>query len=158
MRAGQAQVTLKFSADWIIRLNCAVCVSKSAKLKALWRKFPKIKTAVVKIVKIKGIEHLCAYFTAEKLIDIETLKAELAKTLPKYMVPTAYLQMEKMPMTLNGKIDLKSLPEATIFRSGTTSKAANKVEEDFAKFSARFFKLRTSAQMNRSSIWAGLRF
>ncbi len=96
-------------------------------------KIPEIKSSVVKIVKIKGIEHLCAYFTAENLIDIETLKAELGKTLPKYMVPTAYLQMEKMPMTLNGKIDLKSLPEATIFRTGTTSKAANKIEEDFCK-------------------------
>lgn len=103
------------------------------KIEGSLAKIPEIKTAVVKIVKIKGIEHLCAYFTAEKLIDIETLKAELAKTLPKYMVPTAYLQMEKMPMTLNGKIDLKSLPEATIFRSGTTSKAANKIEEDFCK-------------------------
>ena len=96
-------------------------------------KIPGIKTSVVKIVKIKGIEHLCAYFTAENLIDIEGLKAELGKTLPNYMVPTAYLQMEKMPMTFNGKIDLKSLPEATIFRSGTSSKAANKVEEDFCK-------------------------
>ncbi len=96
-------------------------------------KIPAIKSSVVKIVKIKGIEHLCAYFTAENLIDIENLKAELAKTLPNYMVPTAYLQMEKMPMTLNGKIDLKSLPEATIFRSGTTSKDANKIEADFCK-------------------------
>ena len=96
-------------------------------------KIPGIKTSVVKIVKIKGIEHLCAYFTAENLIDIESLKIELGKTLPNYMVPTAYLQMEKMPMTLNGKIDLKSLPEATIFRSGTTSKAVNKIEEDFCK-------------------------
>lgn len=96
-------------------------------------KIPAIKTAVVKIVKIKNIEHLCAYFTAESLIDIEHLKAELGKTLPNYMVPTAYLQPEKMPMTLNGKIDLKSLPEATIFRNKSTTKAENKIEGDFCK-------------------------
>ena len=96
-------------------------------------KVPGIKTAVVKIVKIKNIEHLCAYFTAENLIDIEGLKAELGKTLPQYMVPTAYLQLEKMPMTLNGKIDLKSLPEATIFRNTSTAKAENKIEADFCK-------------------------
>lgn len=94
-------------------------------------KFPAIKTAVVKIVKIKNIEHLCAYFTAEKSIDIENLKTELAKTLPNYMMPTAYLQLEKMPMTLNGKIDLKSLPEATIFRNKSAVKAENKIEKDF---------------------------
>ena len=92
-----------------------------------------IKTSLVKIAKIKGIEHLCAYFTANKTIDAENLKTELGKTLPNYMVPTAYLQLKKMPMTLNGKIDAKSLPEATIYRSATTSKAANKIEEDFCK-------------------------
>ncbi len=92
---------------------------------------PEIKTAVVKIVKIKNIEHLCAYFTAKNFIDIENLKAELSKTLPQYMIPTAYLQLKKMPLTLNGKIDLKSLPEATIFRNKSAAKAENKIEQDF---------------------------
>ena len=35
-----------------------------------------IKTVVVKISKIKNIEHLCAYFTAENVIDIDSLKAD----------------------------------------------------------------------------------
>ena len=72
---------------------------------------------------------------------MENLKKILSETLPKYMVPTAYLQLKKMPMTLNGKIDLKSLPEATIFRSGTTSKAVNKVEEDFCKIFGSILQL-----------------
>ncbi|MBO4400577.1 MAG: amino acid adenylation domain-containing protein [Selenomonadaceae bacterium] len=92
-----------------------------------------IKTVLVKIAKIKGIEHLCAYFTADRVIDVEALKKILGETLPKYMVPTAYLQLKKMPMTLNGKIDAKSLPEATISRSATTAKAGSKIEEDFCK-------------------------
>ncbi len=92
-----------------------------------------IKTVIVKIAKIKGIEHLCAYFTADKIIDVENLKKILGETLPKYMVPTAYLQLKKMPMTLNGKIDAKSLPEATISRSATAAKADNKIEADFCK-------------------------
>ena len=50
-----------------------------------------IKTYIVKIAKIKGIEHLCAYFTADKVLDAEVLKKILGETLPKYMVPTAYL-------------------------------------------------------------------
>lgn len=36
-------------------------------------------------------------------------------------------------MTLNGKIDVKSLPEATIYRGKSTAKAAVKVEEDFCR-------------------------
>ena len=97
-----------------------------------------IKTSLVKIAKIKGIEHLCAYFTADRVIDAEDLNGE---TLPNYMVPTAYLQIKKMPMTLNGKIDAKSLPEATISRSGTTAKAANKIEADFCKIFGSILQL-----------------
>lgn len=100
-----------------------------------------IKTFLVKIAKIKGIEHLCAYFTADRVIDAEALKKRLGETLPGYMVPTAYLQLKKMPMTLNGKIDAKSLPEATIYRSGASAKVANKIEEDFGKIFGSILQL-----------------
>lgn len=100
-----------------------------------------VNTSLVKIAKIKGIEHLCAYFTADRILDVEHLKKILGETLPKYMVPTAYLQLKKMPMTLNGKIDAKSLPEATILRSGTTSKAANQIEADFCKIFGAILQL-----------------
>ena len=100
-----------------------------------------IKTYVVKITKIKGIEHLCAYFTADKILDAENLKKILGATLPNYMVPTAYLQLKKMLMTLNGKIDAKSLPEATISRSKSTAKADNKIEADFCKIFGSILQL-----------------
>jgi len=90
---------------------------------------------------MKGIEHLCAYFTADRVLDTEDLKKTLGATLPNYMVPTAYLQLKKMPMTLNGKIDAKSLPEATISRSKSTAKADNKIEADFCKIFGAILQL-----------------
>ena len=100
---------------------------ESGEIESAMSKIAGMKTVVIKISKIKNIEHLCAYFTAEKVIDIDNLKAELGKILPQYMVPTAYLQLKNMPMTLNGKIDLKSLPEATIYRIKSTSQAENSI-------------------------------
>ena len=39
------------------------------------------------------------------------LREYLLKELPDYMIPTYFIQLEKLPLTLNGKIDKKALPE-----------------------------------------------
>jgi amino acid adenylation domain-containing protein len=100
-----------------------------------------IKNVVVKIGKIKNIEHLCAYFTADRPIDIVELKEELGKTLTKYMVPTAYLQMDKMPLTPNGKTDVKALPEPQLAISGDYEAPANDTERAFCDIFATILQM-----------------
>ncbi len=82
---------------------------------------PHIKKAAVIIRKIGGQDNLCAYFTADTKIDIDALRDELKKHLTHYMVPTAYMQMEEMPVTANGKTDTKRLPELTAAAKTMTS-------------------------------------
>ena len=72
---------------------------------------PHIKKATVVIRKLNGQDNLCAYFTADTEINVEALRDELKKTLTHYMVPTAYLQMNEMPMTDNGKTNIRLLPD-----------------------------------------------
>ncbi|WP_233882537.1 thioesterase domain-containing protein [Brevibacillus laterosporus] len=58
-----------------------------------------------------GINELCAYLVAtEDIGDIDVRKA-LSVSLPDYMLPTYFIQIEKMPLTPNGKIDRKALPK-----------------------------------------------
>ena len=70
-----------------------------------------MKKVVILIRKLNDNEHLCAYCTADREIAPDALKAEISKSLTQYMVPTAYLQLKVMPMTPNGKTDVKALPE-----------------------------------------------
>ena len=94
---------------------------------------PDIKKVAVVIRKLNGQDNLCAYFTAEKQIDIDALRDELKKHLTHYMVPTAYLQMVEMPMTANGKTDIRQLPEPVPVSLGEFVEPANKTEEFFCE-------------------------
>lgn len=64
-----------------------------------------------------GDKRLVAYVTANAEtdgsavpIDIEALRSHISSLLPGYMVPAAYLLLEKFPRTPNGKLDRKALP------------------------------------------------
>ncbi|MBF9000416.1 non-ribosomal peptide synthetase [Vibrio nitrifigilis] len=56
-------------------------------------------------------KRLIGYFTSESTLSIEALKAEMGERLPEYMVPAALVQIAEMPLTPNGKMDRKALPE-----------------------------------------------
>lgn len=54
---------------------------------------------------------LCAYITSKEIIHCEDLKQRLEKELPKYMVPSFFMQIESIPVNNNGKLDRKALPK-----------------------------------------------
>ena len=87
-----------------------------------------MKKAVIMIRKLGGKEHLCAYYTADREIAPDALKAEISKSLTQYMVPTAYLQLPEMPMTPNGKTDVKALPEPVLAVTSAFVEPANDTE------------------------------
>lgn len=100
-----------------------------------------IKSAVVLIRKINSAEHLCAYFTADQPVEVDALKTELQKSLTQYMIPTAYLQLESMPLTPNGKTDLKALPEPKLSLAGGGESAADAVEQFFCDMFAKILSI-----------------
>lgn len=102
---------------------------------------PHIKKVAVIIRKLSGQENLCAYFTADTEIDINSLRNELKKHLTHYMIPTAYLQMNEMPMTANGKTDTKMLPDPVPISLGEYVAPANKTEEFFCESFKKVLKL-----------------
>ncbi|NWB98760.1 amino acid adenylation domain-containing protein [Pseudomonas gingeri] len=76
--------------------------------------YPGVKESVVLAREDQpGEKRLVAYFTtqqSEALLEAESLRSHLQETLPEYMVPTAYMQLDALPLTPNRKVDRKALP------------------------------------------------
>ncbi|MGB8192824.1 MAG: amino acid adenylation domain-containing protein, partial [Chitinophagaceae bacterium] len=74
---------------------------------------PGIKQAVV-IVKEDSmqVKRLVAYVVAQEFFHREEVMAYTKSRLPEYMVPSIIIELQSIPLTANGKVDRKRLPEA----------------------------------------------
>ena len=52
---------------------------------------------------------IVAYLEVDNPLDMDSLKAYLRNSLPDYMIPSSFLEVEKIPLLPNGKIDKKEL-------------------------------------------------
>ncbi|NOK13568.1 amino acid adenylation domain-containing protein, partial [Corallococcus exercitus] len=59
-----------------------------------------------------GDKRLVAYVVAKpgSTVEATALRSELKGQLPEYMVPSAFVVLEAMPLNANGKVDRKALP------------------------------------------------
>lgn len=76
--------------------------------------YPGISTTIVVVKNSPEGDYLVAYFVASKEIDKDDLTAHISKSLTPYMIPKAMMQLDKLPLTANGKVDKKNLPEIKV--------------------------------------------
>src|SRR5690606_20172777 len=75
---------------------------------------PGVEEAVLKLHNAKnGEQLLIAYITGNDQVKLESsqLKIAVTSSLPPHMVPSRFIFLKQMPLTSNGKIDRKGLPE-----------------------------------------------
>jgi len=67
---------------------------------------------------VPGDQRLVAYLVPneKQTPSVSVLRQYLKEKLPEYMVPNAFMILEKVPLTPNGKIDRKALPSPTGLR------------------------------------------
>ena len=74
-----------------------------------------------------GQKQLVAYLVSspsipeKALVSLSDLRQELLSRLPDYMVPTAFVWLNQIPLTPNGKIDRKALPAPHVDRASLTA-------------------------------------
>lgn len=94
-----------------------------------------IRSAVVVIKKLGNEDGICAYYTAEKKMDVHALKAEMQKTLTEYMIPASFNQLEEFPLTPNGKVNVQALCEPVLMDKADrrTEKPTTAIEKQFCR-------------------------
>ncbi|MEN2401845.1 non-ribosomal peptide synthetase [Flavobacterium sp. MC2016-06] len=71
-----------------------------------------IKEVAVIVENKESDKQIVAYFISDKEENANDLFAFLSNSLPNYMIPDSYIQIETMPLNSNGKIDKKKLVES----------------------------------------------
>lgn len=103
-----------------------------------------IQDAIVVVRQRDDEEYVCAYIESNLSLSLKELKAYISKFLPKYMIPSFFVQVENFPLTINGKVDISQLPdsfEKLTIKEGVSVNPTNKVEEKLIQITARILNL-----------------
>ncbi|MGE5339901.1 MAG: amino acid adenylation domain-containing protein [Candidatus Omnitrophota bacterium] len=98
-----------------------------------------IKSAlVIDRIDKHGDKYLCAYMVLDQGENVndeflrqgmEQIKAILSHMLPEYMIPMHYSVLEKIPLTPNGKVDRRALPDPVLLTTTAYEAPGNDVEK-----------------------------
>jgi acyl carrier protein len=84
---------------------------------------------------------LVAYYVAPHELDAADLRQWLSEKLPDYMVPAYYMRLDRLPLTLNGKLDRKALPEPNLGEGAAHVPPATETEAALARIWAEVLGL-----------------
>jgi amino acid adenylation domain-containing protein len=80
---------------------------------------PRIRAASVARKLADGEPRLVAYVVGDDPTDPRELREFLARALPEYMIPAAFMTLERLPLGANGKVDRTALPEPASWAAST---------------------------------------
>ncbi|MEM8531146.1 MAG: amino acid adenylation domain-containing protein [Chloroflexota bacterium] len=95
-------------------------------IEAVLQQHPAVQTAVVTVWqgptdKDKRIVAYLVGMDGHELPDVTTWRTYLGSYLPEYMIPTAYVSLPTLPLTRNGKVDHRALPDP-VFKSESATR------------------------------------
>jgi len=110
-------------------------------IESVLSRHPAIREASVMAREIApGSKQLVAYIVASQpRPDLSELREHLKKKLPEYMVPAAFVFLDSLPLTNNGKVDRKALPAP---------------EPERPEFAERYKAPRSPVEQRLASIWS----
>lgn len=117
---------------------------ESGEIEAAIMTHPYVKKAVIIVInhEITG-KQLCAYVTYQKNFNDSSINWTifLKDLLPTYMIPSLFVKVEEIPLTKNGKTDLRQLPKVMFKAGGSDQKPQSDIEIIFASIWCELFQI-----------------
>jgi amino acid adenylation domain-containing protein len=130
--AGRADDQLKFHGHRI----------EPSEIRGALNRHPKVRDCAIVLAQEKsGGGVLVAYYAARQPLDADELRAFLAGSLIEATIPNLFVHVGKLPLSLNGKVDLKALP---------------RLEEVKRRLQRAFVAPRTATEMELAVLWAAI--
>ncbi|SFD03730.1 non-ribosomal peptide synthetase [Butyrivibrio sp. YAB3001] len=92
---------------------------ETKEVEAVIRSFDGIRDVTVQAYDYEnGGKYLAAFVVSDKAVDISALLQFIKDRKPAYLVPQVIMQIEKIPLTVNMKVDKKALPKPVYKKAG----------------------------------------
>jgi amino acid adenylation domain-containing protein len=100
---------------------------------------PRVREAVAAVRTAPAGDPLLVAYVVGDPVDADALREHLGRSLPEHMVPAAFVALDALPLSPNGKLDRRALPDP-----------------DFAANAREFVEPRTPVERVVAGIWAEL--
>ncbi|KQO31331.1 hypothetical protein ASF10_22090 [Flavobacterium sp. Leaf82] len=95
-------------------------IDEQVKIRGYRIELGEIESAILSVPKVKEVallvkedasqqKSIFAYVTTQSSVTVADFRGALSSILPEYMIPSSFIELESMPLTVNGKIDKKAL-------------------------------------------------
>ena len=103
--------------------------------------YPGVSRAVVAVkTTSEDGQFLVGYYLSQEEIPEASLKEHLGKTLTPYMIPKVLMHLESIPLTPNGKVNKKALPDPVVTHKAGEAKKIRLPRNDTQKTLYEIFK------------------
>jgi amino acid adenylation domain-containing protein len=95
-----------------------------------------VKQSVVLAKEKTGNKYLVGYYVSDAKLEEELILKHLQSKLPDYMVPKILVHLEKLPLTINGKLDKNALPDPEFINSNDYVAPRDEIEKEIVSILA----------------------
>lgn len=87
-----------------------------------------------------GVKSVCAYICTYETVSASKVKEDISGILPYYMIPPSIIFLDKIPLTGNGKLDRKSLPDIRSWDEPVDREPQTQTQKDLYKIWKKYLK------------------